>query len=151
MTLTSPVLTEGGMFPVNITCAGDNKSPELTWTAGPSSTMSYAVTLTDLTNNLVHWAIWNIPSTLTTLPAGLATTAMLTTPMGARQASFSGSGYAGPCPGAMGVHMYQFQVYSIPTATLSGSTTNQTMARNSVRAAAIAAGTLTGMSDAKMK
>jgi Raf kinase inhibitor-like YbhB/YbcL family protein len=152
LTLTSMVLKEGDMFPADITCAGNNTSPDLTWTAGPSSTMSYALTLTDLTNGYVHWAIWNIPGTVTSLAASLATTAMLNTPMGARQTNtFGGSGYSGPCPGTNGLHMYQFQVYAIPTATLAGSTTNTTNARDSMRKVSLATGTLSGKSDAKMK
>ncbi len=60
--LTSPAFTEGMSFPMQNTCAGANTSPELDWTPGPAGTMSYAVVLTDLTNNFVHWAIWNIPA-----------------------------------------------------------------------------------------
>ncbi|HEV8549642.1 MAG TPA: hypothetical protein VGQ57_11455, partial [Polyangiaceae bacterium] len=94
MTLTSSVLTEGGMFPDTITCAGTNQSPDLTWTAGPSGTMSYAVVLLDTSNMLTHWAMWDIPSSVTMLPAALDTMANSTTVPGAKQKSFSGSGYA---------------------------------------------------------
>jgi hypothetical protein len=56
--LTSPVLMEGGMFSANTTCADPGMgSPQLDWTAGPSGTMSYAVTLTDLTNGYIYWVI----------------------------------------------------------------------------------------------
>jgi Raf kinase inhibitor-like YbhB/YbcL family protein len=145
---------EGGMFPSSITCADAGMaSPELDWTAGPSGTMSYGVTLTDLTNTYIHWAIWNIPvpsgnPTTITLPANLATTAMLTTPMGATQTNrFSGKGYYGPCPSGM-THTYQFQVYALPTASLAGMTTSTDTASASMRAVATATGTLTGTSNA---
>jgi len=143
------------MFPSTITCADAGMgSPELEWTPGPSGTMSYAVTLTDLTNGFIHWAIWNIPvpnggSTKVTLPANLATTAMLTTPMGAMQTNrFSGKGYYGPCPGGTS-HTYQFQVYAIPAASLTGTTTSTDTASASMRAVATATGALTGTSNAK--
>ena len=124
-------------------------SPELDWTAGPSGTMSYAMTLVDMTNTFVHWAIWNIPGSTMMLPAMLASTAMLTTPMGASQTNrFNGSGYSGPCPGGDS-HSYVFEIYAIPTATLAGATNSTDAARASMRAAAVALGTLGGTSTAR--
>lgn len=155
MTLTSTALTEGAAFPAGITCADSSMgSPDLTWTAGPGGTMSYAVTLTDLTNGYVHWVLWNIPAATTTLPAKLATTAMLTAPTGAQQLNaFSGNGYYGPCP--MGnVHFYQFRVYALGVDTLRGTTPtmSSTAATASTKAmivqSAIGSGTLTGTSNA---
>lgn len=152
ITLTSPALTEGGMFPAANSCSMSSMSgtsPELNWTAGPSGTMSYGMTLTDMTNTFVHWAIWNMPASTTMLPAMLASTAMLTTPMGASQTNrFSSSGYYGPCPGGTS-HSYVFEVYAIPTATLAGMTNSTDAARNSMRAVAIATGALGGTSTAK--
>jgi Raf kinase inhibitor-like YbhB/YbcL family protein len=156
MTLTSTQVTEGSPFPADITCADSSMgSPDLTWTAGPSGTMSYAVTLTDLTfNSLVHWAIWNIPSTTTMLPAKLATAAMLTAPAGAQQLNaFSGNGYYGPCPAGT-VHHYQFRVYALSVGTLPGTipTMGSSMATSSIKSTivqnTIGSGTLTGTSSA---
>jgi Raf kinase inhibitor-like YbhB/YbcL family protein len=126
MTLTSSVLTEGGMFAENNTCNGDDKSPDLTWTAGPSGTMSYAVVLLDtsLTPALNHWVIWDIPANVTGLPAGLETTAMPSVPAGAKQKAFQGNGYKGPCPPS-GDHLYTFTVYALPVATLSAAMTSE--------------------------
>ena len=150
MTLTSTALTEGAAFPANITCADSSMgSPDLTWTAGPSGTMSYAVTLTDLTfNGLVHWAIWNIPSSTTMLAADLATTAMLITPAGAQQVAIQGNGYYGPCP--MGsTHTYEFRIYAIAVPTLPGATlTTAASAKAAIIQNAIGSGTLTGTSNA---
>lgn len=123
-TLTSTAITEGGMFPDDNTCAGDNKSPPLTWTAGPSGTMSYAVVLLDTSNMLNHWAMWDIPSTVTALPAALDSMAMSTAVPGAKQKSFQNNGYYGPCPNGMD-HVYKFTVYAISTATLSGAMTSE--------------------------
>jgi len=154
MTLTSPVLMEGGMFPSNITCADAAMgSPELDWTPGPAGTMSYAVELSDLTNGYAHWVLWDIPvpsgdPAMITLKAKLATTATLTDPAGAKQIALQGTGYTGPCPSGT-EHTYQFSVYAMPTATLSGNTSSSTMARATVRAAAIATGTLKGTSNAR--
>lgn len=128
MTLTSSVITEGGMFPDENTCAGANTSPDLTWSAGPSGTMSYAVILLDTSNSLNHWVLWDIPASVTALPAMLDKSAMLTMPAGAKQKAVSGTGYFGPCPSGMD-HVYKFTVYALPVATLSGAmTSSQTSA-----------------------
>jgi Raf kinase inhibitor-like YbhB/YbcL family protein len=138
-------------FPTNNTCAGTNVSPELDWTAGPSGTMSYAVVLTDMSNNLVHWAIWNIPASVRSLPAMLASDATLTSPAGAMQASFNTSnhGYTGPCPSGS-LHTYQFQAHALGVATVSGLTTSSTpaQAKTAILAASLASGSLSGTSNA---
>jgi len=150
LTLTSTALTEGGQFPANITCADSSMgSPDLTWTAGPSGTNSYAITLTDLTfNGLVHWAIWNIPSSTMTIPARLATTAMLTMPAGAQQVAIQGNGYYGPCPSGS-THTYQFRIYAIAAPTLPGAApTTAAAAKAAIIQNAISSGILTGTSNA---
>src|SRR5438046_2819209 len=54
ITLTSTALAAGAAFAAENTCAGVNTSPPLSWTAGPAGTMSYVVSLTDLSfNNVV--------------------------------------------------------------------------------------------------
>ncbi len=115
--LTSPVLTEGGMFPAANTCAGVDQSPELDWTPGPAGAQSYALVLTDMAINLVHWVVWDIPVATRSLPAMLATAATLTTPAGAHQVSASGTGYMGPCPSGA-VHTYVFDLHAVDAATL---------------------------------
>lgn len=123
-TLTSSVITEGGMFPDMNTCAStSDSSPDLTWTAGPSGTLSYAVILFDTSNSLNHWVIWDIPASVTSLPAMLGSSAMLTMPAGAMQKAIQGNGYYGPCPQGMD-HVYKFTVYALPVATLSGAMTS---------------------------
>lgn len=123
-TLTSKVLTDGGMFPDMNTCAStSDSSPDLSWTAGPSGTLSYALILLDTSNSLDHWVIWDIPSTVTSLPAMLDSAAMLAMPAGAKQKAIQGNGYFGPCPSGSD-HLYKFTVYALPVATLSGATTS---------------------------
>jgi Raf kinase inhibitor-like YbhB/YbcL family protein len=143
MTLTSTALAPGAAFATANTCGGVNTSPALTWTAGPAGTMSYAVSLVDLTINAVHWVIYNVPSIVTSLPADLPPGKTLLTPVAATQihkAEFFGTtdgAYRGPCP--MGVnHNYQFEVTAINTATLAGVTVASSVEQ--VRAAVVAAG-----------
>jgi Raf kinase inhibitor-like YbhB/YbcL family protein len=132
--LTSPAFTEGQTIPAVNTCAGANTSPQLDWTAGPTGTMSYAIIFTDKNNMLRHWAIWDIPASTTSLQANVPKMSMPAMPAGAKQVSFSGMGYAGPCPGPMD-HTYEFAVYAVNVATLPGtSTTPSRMAAQNVEA-----------------
>jgi Raf kinase inhibitor-like YbhB/YbcL family protein len=146
----------GPTIPSLDTCAdpdggGLGVSPELAWTAGPSATMSYTIVLTDLTNKLNHWAVWNIPPSVLSLPMALPKGAMLQSPAGALQQNFQGNPeYIGPCP-AGATHIYEFEIFAIPSTTLtgikSGASTAQVYAEAVKDAAATA--TLIGRSDAK--
>jgi Raf kinase inhibitor-like YbhB/YbcL family protein len=119
--VTSPTITEGGAIPLTHVCAskgGMNQSPQLVFANPPAGTMSFAVVLTDLSNNLVHSAIYDVPATATGLPADVDKVYAPPDVPGAHQTNnYSGSrGYAGPCP--PNAHMYQFKVYALATATL---------------------------------
>jgi Raf kinase inhibitor-like YbhB/YbcL family protein len=156
MTLTSSALTEGTAFSSTNTCAGVNTSPPLTWTAGPAGTMSYAITLTDLSINAVHWVVWDLPTGTTSLPANLPGNTTLTTPVTGMQLhrlAFFGAGgaYRGPCPNGNN-HTYQFEVNAVNTATLGGitATTTTDQIRALIQAASLGHGDLTGTSDARM-
>lgn len=94
--------------------------------------------------------LWNIPAETRSLPAMLATTAMLTTPMGARQVSFSGSGYQGPCPSGTN-HTYEFAVHAVDAAMLPGLSANATtmQANTAVTSHSLGKALLTGISNAR--
>lgn len=150
MTLTSSAFLEGGIIPTNITCKGANTSPMLSWTGAPSGTKSFAVVLTDLTISMAHWVIYDIPSSVTALPAAIENTADPTNVPGAHQIVSIHAptvGYYGPCPPNPPAHTYQFAVYSLDVATLPGvsaqSTRPDTVA--AVQAHRLASATLTGM------
>jgi hypothetical protein len=154
LTLASPSLSEGATFLAVNTCAGADTSPALTWTAGPTGTLSYAITLTDLTIDAVHWVIWDIPATTTSLPAALPGTSTLTAPAGAKQVhklEFFGAGgaYRGPCPSGK-LHIYQFEVNAVGAATLAGVTTatNTDVVKATIQAGSLAHGDLSGISSA---
>lgn len=139
------------MFPAVNTCAGANTSPQLDWTAGPATALSYAMVLIDRgNNNLVHWVLWDIPPATRSLPAMLPTTAMLTDPAGARQVAFTGSGYQGPCPSG-NVHNYEFAIHAIDAAMLPGlsASPTTTQANNAVNMHSLGKALLTGQSNAR--
>jgi Raf kinase inhibitor-like YbhB/YbcL family protein len=153
MRLTSPTITEGAKIPLTHVCAmrgGQNQSPQLVFNNIPANTASFAVVLTDMSNGLVHCAIYDVPGNLTGLPANVDKVAMPTAVPGAKQTqAYNGSfGYAGPCPSMP--HTYQFKVYALSTATLSGVASGMTGKDSVVTAASasnLGTATLTGTFD----
>ncbi len=128
LTLTSAALTNG-TFPDANTCTGPgNASPVLTWTGNALNAQSFVVTLTDPdANNLIHWAIYDIPNTATGLPATVQTAYTPNNVAGAHQAeSFTTGvfGYQGPCPPQE--HTYRFDLYAVDAAALPGTSTDTT-------------------------
>jgi Raf kinase inhibitor-like YbhB/YbcL family protein len=152
LTLTSSALNQGASIASVYTCAGTNVSLPLSWSGGTGA-KSYAVVLLDVSNNNIHWVIWDIPTATTSLPEALEKKANPASPPGAKQAlSYDGTtnGYLGPCPGGS-VHTYEWTVYAMDVATLPG--VNTTSKRADVRAAVIAhnvaSAKLSGTSNAK--
>ncbi|HEV3190750.1 MAG TPA: YbhB/YbcL family Raf kinase inhibitor-like protein [Polyangiaceae bacterium] len=110
-------------IPPENTCASavGDISPELDWTGAPAATKSYAIVLKDLCNMYSHWAVWDIPASAMQLPVMAADGgAMLTMPAGAKELSFRGTRYAGPCPSGS-LHVYRFTVYALDVAMLPGT------------------------------
>ena len=101
-------------------CTGDNLSPELHWTNAPKDTKSFAVTVYDpdapTGSGWWHWVIFNIPPSLTSLPAGAGKSDGTGTPQGAIQSmtDFGQPGFGGPCPpqGAK-PHHYIFTIFAL--------------------------------------
>jgi len=122
---------EGTAIPAKYACAGANVSLDLSWTPGPAGTKSYAVVLTDTSNTLIHWVIWDLAGT--SLPEGVEHKPNPATPAGAKQVkSYDDTtvGYLGPCPPS--VHTYELAVFALSVATLPAVTTAST--RDAVKA-----------------
>lgn len=107
------------LYPEDTTSFGENVSPAMSWTAGPAVTLSYALTLIDLSNNdFTHWALWDIPPETLSLPAELPAGGTLTTPVALKQASGIGGTEVYFGSGACG-NVYEFRLYALDTATLT--------------------------------
>jgi Raf kinase inhibitor-like YbhB/YbcL family protein len=123
MGLTSSSFTDGGIIPDKYTQAVPAPvSPALAWTNAPAGTQSFALVVDDpdtalqrTTNEVLHWAAFNIPATASSLPEGVPTEATL--PDGTVQPLNTGkkNGFLGP--GARGnvYHHYTFQLYALDT------------------------------------
>jgi Raf kinase inhibitor-like YbhB/YbcL family protein len=102
-------------------CTGGNQSPALSWTAGPTGTMSYAIVMHDPDAptgvGFFHWIVVDVPATTTSLPENASIVGM---PTGAVQAytDFGANGYGGPCPPPGTPHRYEITVYALDTANL---------------------------------
>ncbi len=79
-TLTSETFTDGAAFSNDqvsgiMGAGGEDVSPQLSWSGFPEETRSFAVTMYDpdapTASGFWHWAIANLPATVTDLPAGV--------------------------------------------------------------------------------
>jgi Raf kinase inhibitor-like YbhB/YbcL family protein len=130
---------------------GENASPPLAWTAGPSGTQSYAIVMRDLdfANGFLHWVIWDIPASVLSLPENVEHAYQPSVPAGAKQAPFNANlvGYQGPCS-PNSTNTYELTLYAIPTPTIAGLDEQSTKAEAeaAIEAAATASTTLSGES-----
>ncbi|MEX2282690.1 MAG: YbhB/YbcL family Raf kinase inhibitor-like protein [Gemmatimonadota bacterium] len=142
MTLSSPAFTDGGMIPVKHAQPGHDVSPPLTWSGAPDSAVSFVLIVHDAnaatgdgTDDFLHWMVWNIPGTATSLPEGMPQGPQIQLPGftpapapaggrggggggggggGVRQISVSGPYYRGPAAPATGPpHHYVFELYAL--------------------------------------
>jgi Raf kinase inhibitor-like YbhB/YbcL family protein len=110
MQLTSPNFGDGQAIPADYTCQGLNQAPDLIIDDVPEGTLSLALLVTDpdsANGNFVHWLMWNIPPTTTSLYSNQW-------PNEAKQGynDFGLPGYGGPCP-AEGLHHYHFRLVAL--------------------------------------
>ena len=122
LALTSPDQADNAKFGTMYTCAANNRTfgagvnPELDWTGVPAGTMSFAITFIDTKIGAdmamgQHWAIWDIPATVTQFPKGT------TTLTGALAGAMQSNKYLAPCPS--GNDTYEFTLYALASPTLS--------------------------------
>jgi Raf kinase inhibitor-like YbhB/YbcL family protein len=115
--VTSSVFSSSTELDDRFTQNGDNMSPSISWSKGPAGTQSFVVLTEDAGVNrhdpIVHWVIYNIPSTTMSLPQNVPTDGTLEN--GAMQGkNVRGAvGYIGPKPPAGQTHPYHFQVFAI--------------------------------------
>jgi Raf kinase inhibitor-like YbhB/YbcL family protein len=117
--VTSPAFSSGKTLDEKYTQNGANMSPPLAWTKGPVGTRSYVVLAEDSGVNrpepIVHWIVYNIPSSVLRLSQEMPPGATLED--GALQGkNVAGStSYVGPKPPAGQTHPYHFQVFALNT------------------------------------
>jgi hypothetical protein len=118
-TLSSSAFGPGGAIPRKHTCEGADLSPALAWTGAPAGTRSFALIVDDPDApdprapkmTWVHWILYNIPATVTSLPEGAAEGGL---PQRTREGTndWKRTGYGGPCP-PIGRHRYFHKLYAL--------------------------------------
>ena len=115
-----------GAIPKRCSCDGQDVSPELSWSAPPKRTLSFALLVTDkdsLVGSYVQWVLYDLPPDKREIPEGFAKQAQ---PAGSRQGRngfFAGGievfqgkiGYEAPCPPGKSTHRYVFALYALDT------------------------------------
>ena len=111
--VSSFAFKEGESIPVKHSCDGDDLSPGLTWSGAPKNTTSLALICDDPdapAGTWVHWVLYDLQPTTTSLPEGIASSWP-----GATQGTndFKRIGYGGPCPPPGKSHRYFFKLYAL--------------------------------------
>jgi Raf kinase inhibitor-like YbhB/YbcL family protein len=114
MFIASPAFPGHAHVPAPYTCNGENISPPLEFGDIPPRTKSLVLIVEDqdaAPDAWVHWLVFNIPPSTTSVPAG-------DIPEGGTEGIANGGthGYEGPCSKYFsGTHHYYFRLFAIDT------------------------------------
>jgi Raf kinase inhibitor-like YbhB/YbcL family protein len=144
MTVTSPAFKNREPIPQKYTQDGENISPPLRWSSGPSGTSQYVLIVEDpdagRKKPAVHWLVYHIPAGTTELPENAAAAGGLT-----QGKNFTGQvGYVGPKVSKGNSHRYYFQIFAVdPTFTIPPGVTREELEKAALHGA-LAKGSMIG-------
>lgn len=111
LTVSSQSFINGQKIPAKHGYKNKNISPQLSWSSGPIGTQSYAIICDDpdapTPSPWVHWIVFNIPASTTSLPENVSNVQQATN-------SYGQINWGGPNPPS-GTHRYFFKVYALDT------------------------------------
>jgi Raf kinase inhibitor-like YbhB/YbcL family protein len=154
LTVSSTAFEQDGTIPDIYSSYDQNASPPLRWTKGPQGTQSYAILAEDpdaatAPSPVVHWVVWNVPSSVNALREGLSTLDRLQEPMGLRQGPNTAEGnvgYKGPHPPKDDPpHHYHFEVFALDQTLDLRAGANREDLVKAMRSHVIAKGELVGL------
>ncbi|MEU8523791.1 YbhB/YbcL family Raf kinase inhibitor-like protein [Streptomyces sp. NBC_01216] len=118
-TVVSEDIVPGGVLKDTQVHAAGNVSPQLGWEGFPAGTKSFAVTCFDpdapTGSGFWHWVLFDIPASVTALPAGAGSGAFAGLPTGATHVrnDYGSKDFGGAAPPAGENHRYVFTVYAV--------------------------------------
>jgi Raf kinase inhibitor-like YbhB/YbcL family protein len=114
--VSTPAFAPGGEIPAQYTCKGTDQSPPFAWSGAPAKTAAFALIMDDPdapSGTWVHWVVWNVPSSLNSMPQGVPRTERLDNGAIQGRNSFHKIGYNGPCPPAGATHHYVIRLFAL--------------------------------------
>src|SRR3954447_26499716 len=144
ISVTSPAFKDGQPLPKKYTKDGENVSPPLKWSSGPTGTTGYIVIAEDPDAGkkipALHWLVYRIPFGTNELPENASASGTLV-----QGKNYKGEiGYTGPDPSKGNTHRYVFQVFAVDqSAGIGPGATLADMEQAALRSA-LAKGKLTG-------
>jgi Raf kinase inhibitor-like YbhB/YbcL family protein len=113
LAVTSSSFPSNGAIPIDETCDGANRSPQLSWSAPPAGTQTFAIVADDPdapSGTFTHWIAYNLSADLRAMPEG----ADPSSGGGATGTNdFGHPAYEGPCPPRGQMHRYFFHVFAL--------------------------------------
>jgi Raf kinase inhibitor-like YbhB/YbcL family protein len=118
--LISSAFKRNEAIPKEHTCDGADISIPLNWKDPPERTKCFALIADDPDaprGTWVHWVLYDLPSDVRELSAGIGQEQSLQ--IGAKQGKndFGRIGYGGPCPPSGPAHRYYFKLYALDEVT----------------------------------
>jgi Raf kinase inhibitor-like YbhB/YbcL family protein len=145
--LTSSAFQPESNIPAQFTCDGRNMSPELSWSAAPAGTKSFALVMHDpdapIEGGYTHWIVYNIPAAAHHLAENVPNQDRLAD--GAMQGKNDAGkyGYTGPCPPS-GTHRYYFRLYALDVDLDSSAASSKASLEKAIHGHVLATGELLG-------
>ena len=143
--VTSPAFTSGKTLDERYTQNGENMPPPLAWARGPAGTQSYVVLAEDSGVNraepIVHWIVYNIPSSARTLSSETPAEGELSNGALQGKNTMGKMSYVGPKPPAGQTHPYHFQVFALSTRLdIDPASADRTAVLNAIKGRVLASG-----------
>jgi len=114
--LKSAAFQQGQSIPIDLTCTGQDSSPELSWSAPPLETHTLALVMDDPDapgGTWQHWLVYNIPGNSRSLSGTQPAKERLENTALQGTNDFEKLGYNGPCPPPGNNHRYYIRLYAL--------------------------------------